>query len=82
MAENKRYAMVIDIRRCIACHACTVACKAEMAVPLEVNATWLKIVEKGTYPGRPAFLAPAPLQQLHRRHLRPQLSHQGDLQAR
>lgn len=56
--ETKRYAMVIDIRRCIACHACTVACKAEMATPLEVNATWMKIVEKGAFPDVRRFWLP------------------------
>ncbi len=45
-----RYAMVVDVRRCIACHACSVACKSENAVPLGVWRGWLKIVEKGTYP--------------------------------
>jgi tetrathionate reductase subunit B len=55
---EKRYAMVIDIRRCIGCHACSVACKAEMAVPLEVYATWLKIVEKGVYPDVRRYFLP------------------------
>ncbi len=55
---QKRYAMVIDMHRCIGCHACTVACKAEMAVPLEVNATWVKIIEKGPYPSTRRFYLP------------------------
>jgi Fe-S-cluster-containing dehydrogenase component/formate-dependent nitrite reductase membrane component NrfD len=45
-----RYGFVIDNRRCIGCHACTVACKTENQVPLGVNRTWVKYVEKGTFP--------------------------------
>jgi Fe-S-cluster-containing dehydrogenase component len=32
--KNRRYAIVLDTRRCIDCKACTVACKAENGVPL------------------------------------------------
>ena len=32
--KNKRFAIVLDTRRCIDCKACTVACKAENKVPL------------------------------------------------
>jgi len=45
-----RYGFVIDNRKCIGCHACTVACKSEHDVPLGVNRTWVKQVEKGTFP--------------------------------
>ena len=45
-----RYGFVIDNRRCIGCHSCTVACKTENHVPLGVNRTWVKYVEKGKYP--------------------------------
>jgi len=41
---------VIDQTSCIGCHACTVACKTEHQVPLGVNRTWVKYVEKGTWP--------------------------------
>lgn len=41
---------VIDHRKCIGCHACTVACKAEHLVPLGVNRTYVKQVEVGTWP--------------------------------
>jgi Fe-S-cluster-containing dehydrogenase component/formate-dependent nitrite reductase membrane component NrfD len=45
-----RYGFIIDNRKCIGCHACTVACKTENHVPLSVNRTWVKYVEKGTFP--------------------------------
>jgi Fe-S-cluster-containing dehydrogenase component/formate-dependent nitrite reductase membrane component NrfD len=45
-----RYGFVIDHNRCIGCHACTVACKEEHNVPLGVNRTWVKYIEKGEYP--------------------------------
>lgn len=45
-----RYGFVIDNRKCIGCHACTVACKTENRVPLSVNRTWVKYVEKGEFP--------------------------------
>ena len=45
-----RYGMLIDLRRCIGCNACAVACKAENAVPLGRWRGWLKVVEKGVYP--------------------------------
>ena len=48
--QNKQYGMVIDTRRCIGCHACTVACKSEFDVPLGENRSWVEYVEKGTYP--------------------------------
>jgi Fe-S-cluster-containing dehydrogenase component/formate-dependent nitrite reductase membrane component NrfD len=45
-----RYGFVIDHRRCIGCHACTVACKEENQVPLGAFRTWVKYVEKGVFP--------------------------------
>ena len=44
------FGFVIDNRKCIGCHACTVACKAEHEVPVGVNRTWVKYIEKGTFP--------------------------------
>ena len=41
---------VIDQSRCIGCHACTVACKAENDVPLGSFRTWVKYTETGTFP--------------------------------
>ena len=45
-----RYGFVIDQRKCIGCHACTVACKEENRVPLGAFRTWVKYVERGHYP--------------------------------
>jgi Fe-S-cluster-containing dehydrogenase component/formate-dependent nitrite reductase membrane component NrfD len=45
-----RYGFVLDQNRCIGCHACTVACKEENGVALGVFRTWVKYVEKGTFP--------------------------------
>lgn len=44
------YGFVIDNRKCIGCHACSTACKSENEVPLGVHRTWVKTVERGTYP--------------------------------
>lgn len=48
--RTPRFAFVIDHRRCIGCHACTVACKQENAVPVGNFRTWVKYVEKGSFP--------------------------------
>jgi len=45
-----RIGFAIDNRVCIGCHACTVACKSEHSVPIGVNRTWVKYIEKGTFP--------------------------------
>ena len=51
-----RYGMVIDLKRCIGCETCTVACKAANQVPLGI--LWNRVFkfERGTYPNsRMAF---------------------------
>jgi Fe-S-cluster-containing dehydrogenase component len=45
-----RYGFALDQRTCIGCHACTVACKTEHQVPVGQFRTWVKYVDKGTYP--------------------------------
>ena len=44
------YGFVIDNRLCIGCHACTVACKSEHDIPIGVNRTHVKYIEKGEFP--------------------------------
>jgi Fe-S-cluster-containing dehydrogenase component len=61
-----RYGFVIDQRKCIGCHACTVACKEENQVPLGAFRTWVKYVERG-HPGHAPVLLRPPLQSLRRR---------------
>ncbi len=47
---KRRYSMVIDLRKCIGCMSCVVACKAEYGVPLGVWRTWVMVADKGRYP--------------------------------
>ncbi|MBI5893524.1 MAG: 4Fe-4S dicluster domain-containing protein [Deltaproteobacteria bacterium] len=47
---KKRMTMVMDVRRCIGCQACTVSCKTENDVPLGVWRTQIRAKEVGKYP--------------------------------
>jgi len=44
------WVMIMDLRRCTGCRACTVACKAEFDVPLGAFRTVVKQVVNGKYP--------------------------------
>ena len=43
----KKWAMVVDLRRCIGCQACFAACKSENGVPLGIEYTWVETHEEG-----------------------------------
>ena len=45
MAEQKRLAMVIDTKRCMACNSCAVACKIENNLPN--NIWWNRVMTAG-----------------------------------
>ena len=57
-SKTKRYVMVIDLRKCIGCHACSVACKSENKVPLSVWRSWVKQIERGKYPNTQRHFLP------------------------
>ncbi len=50
MSRQKRYAIVIDSRRCINCKACVVACRAENKVPVPKSRNWINEEHRGVYP--------------------------------
>ncbi len=55
--SGKRWGMVVDLRKCVGCQACTAACKVENAVPERKFRTWVPEYELGDYPQvRKAFL--------------------------
>lgn len=47
---NPDWAMVIDTRRCILCHACTIGCMAEYKSPPGIRYRPMYETEKGEYP--------------------------------
>ncbi len=55
--KAKRFVMVIDLRKCVGCQACTSACKNENKVPKSKYRTYVPEYELGEFPNvRKAFL--------------------------
>jgi len=48
--EQRRWAMVIDLRKCVGCHACTIACVVENKLPPGVVYRPVTEEQVGTYP--------------------------------
>lgn len=49
-ATARRYVMTMDTAKCVGCHACVLACKAENNVPEGYTRDWIVEVVTGTYP--------------------------------
>ncbi len=53
-----RYGMVVDLRKCYGCRACTISCKSEFQVPLGVFRTVVGEKQKGAFPKTKRFFQP------------------------
>jgi len=58
-----RYGMVIDLRKCIGCHTCTIACKAENGTGPGIFWSLVKDQESGKYPLVRRVFLPLPCMQ-------------------
>ncbi len=56
--QAPRWVMIFDLRRCIGCRGCTIACKAEFAVPLEEWRTVVSDDVMGKYPNTQKVFLP------------------------
>lgn len=61
--EQRRWGMVIDLRKCVGCSACTVACKAENKLPPGVVYRPVIVNEVGTFPNVSMQFTPRPCMQ-------------------
>lgn len=61
--EERRWVMVIDLRKCVGCHACTIACVAENKLPPGVVYRPVLEEETGTYPHVARRFIPRPCMQ-------------------
>jgi Fe-S-cluster-containing dehydrogenase component len=48
--RKERFAMVMDTRRCVACHACVLSCKAENDLPDAGFRDWVVQETRGEFP--------------------------------
>lgn len=61
--KDRRWVMVIDLRKCVGCHACTIACVAENKLPPGV--VYRPVIEEewGTFPNVGRRFVPRPCMQ-------------------
>lgn len=58
--EERKWAMVINLRKCVGCHACTVACISENKLPSGVVYRWVTEEENGKFPDVTRRFIPRP----------------------
>jgi len=63
MPAERRWVMVIDLRKCVGCHACTIACVAENKLPPGVVYRPVLEEEWGVYPNVGRRFTPRPCMQ-------------------
>lgn len=63
---ERRWVMVIDLRKCVGCHACTIACVAENKLPPGVVYRPVLEEEIGAYPNVTRRFVPRPCMQCER----------------
>lgn len=61
--QQRKWAMVIDLRKCIGCHSCSVACQAENVLPPGVIYRPVSEQEIGVYPQVKLHFLPQPCMQ-------------------
>lgn len=61
--SERRWAMAIDMKRCIGCHACTTGCMSENLTPPEIHYRPVKEEEIGEYPNTGLKFIPRPCMQ-------------------
>lgn len=61
--KERRWAMAIDLKRCIGCHACTTGCMSENLTPPEIHYRPVKEEELGEFPNTGMRFLPRPCMQ-------------------
>ncbi|RMG58828.1 MAG: 4Fe-4S dicluster domain-containing protein [Deltaproteobacteria bacterium] len=61
--DERSWVMVVDVRKCVGCHACSVSCMAENVAPPGSSYRVVFEVESGEYPTLDRFFMPTNCQQ-------------------
>lgn len=61
--KERRWAMAIDMKKCIGCHACTTGCMSENLTPPDIQYRPVKEEEMGEYPNTAVRFLPRPCMQ-------------------
>ncbi|NVO00413.1 MAG: 4Fe-4S dicluster domain-containing protein [Geobacteraceae bacterium] len=61
--EERRWSMLIDLRKCVGCHACTIGCISENKLPPQLKYRPVHEYEQGQYPDVSRTFLPKPCMQ-------------------